>query len=107
MKNPIMRRILIVLLVVYAALQIYAITAIASRFWIGMIFTSLSTVVAFIFALLHAGWRMGWRKALLLLGLSFGISLAYESIGVATGYVYGPYHYTDRLGPKFLGLVPI
>jgi putative membrane protein len=27
-------------------------------------------------------------------------------VGVATGWVYGPYHYTDKLGPKFLGLVP-
>ncbi len=25
---------------------------------------------------------------------------------MATGWVYGPYHYTDKLGPKFLGLVP-
>ena len=25
---------------------------------------------------------------------------------MATGWVYGPYHYTDQLGPKFLGLVP-
>jgi putative membrane protein len=25
---------------------------------------------------------------------------------VATGWIYGPYHYTERLGPKFLGLVP-
>jgi putative membrane protein len=48
----------------------------------------------------------GWRKALLLLALSTGISLTMESVGVATGLVYGPYHYTDRLGPLFLGLVP-
>ena len=25
---------------------------------------------------------------------------------MATGLVYGPYHYTDKLGPLFLGLVP-
>jgi uncharacterized membrane protein len=36
----------------------------------------------------------------------FGVSLLFESIGVATGVVYGPYHYTDKLGSLFLGLVP-
>jgi putative membrane protein len=30
----------------------------------------------------------------------------FESVGVATAWIYGPYHYTDQLGPKFLGLVP-
>ncbi len=34
------------------------------------------------------------------------MSLLFESVGVATGLVYGPYHYTDKLGPLFLGLVP-
>ena len=38
--------------------------------------------------------------------LCFVISLLFESVGVATGLVYGPYHYTDTLGPRFLGLVP-
>ena len=25
---------------------------------------------------------------------------------MAKGWIYGPYHYTGKLGPKFLGLVP-
>jgi putative membrane protein len=37
---------------------------------------------------------------------AFSVSLLFESLGVATGYVYGPYHYTNSLGLKFLGLVP-
>ncbi len=41
-----------------------------------------------------------------MLALVFGVSLLFESVGVATGLVYGPYHYTDKLGPLFLGLVP-
>ena len=45
-------------------------------------------------------------RALRLLALVFVVSLLFESVGVATGWVYGPYHYTDKLGPKFLGLVP-
>jgi uncharacterized membrane protein len=37
----------------------------------------------------------------------FLVSLAFETLGVATGLVYGPYHYTEKLGWKFLGLVPV
>lgn len=70
------------------------------------ILTPLTTLLGFGFALLHASLRWNWRAALTLFVISFVVSLAYESIGVATGLVYGPYHYTDKLGPKFLGLVP-
>jgi len=66
----------------------------------------VSTLVGFLFVLMHAWSSLGWRRTILLLALSTFISLAMESIGVATGLVYGPYHYTDRLGPLFLGLVP-
>lgn len=71
------------------------------------IFTPLLTILAFIFAVLHGSQYIGWRQALLLLALTFAVSLLFESIGVATGLVYGPYHYTSKLGPKFLGLVPL
>lgn len=70
-------------------------------------FTPISTLIAFIFAIDHSSQRLGWGKALLLLGLTFAVSLFFESVGVATGWVYGPYHYTDKLGYKFLGLVPL
>ena len=70
------------------------------------IFTPLITLLAFIFAVLHGGMCLGWKRAFLLLGLTVAVSLFFESIGVATGWVYGPYHYTDMLGVKFLGLVP-
>lgn len=68
--------------------------------------TTLLTVLAFVFALLHGSVRLGWTKTLLLVGVTFGISLLFESVGVATGLIYGPYHYTHLLGPMFLGLVP-
>jgi hypothetical protein len=31
---------------------------------------------------------------MLLLVLTFGVSLLFEGVGVATGLVYAPYHYT-------------
>jgi putative membrane protein len=50
---------------------------------------------------------LGWTRALGLLACVFIVSLTFESIGVATGLVYGPYHYSLKLGPLFLGLVPL
>ena len=41
-----------------------------------------------------------------MLGLTVVISLVFESTGVATGLMYGGYHYTTFLGPRFLDLVP-
>jgi putative membrane protein len=35
------------------------------------------------------------------------ISFSSEAIGVATGLVFGAYHYTDQLGPKLLGVPPM
>ena len=68
--------------------------------------TPISTLLAFCFSILHAVQREGVRRAILLAVLVFLTGLIFESIGVATGLVYGPYHYTDQLGLKFLGLVP-
>lgn len=67
----------------------------------------LSTLALFGFSVGHAVWSLGGRLTLLFLGLTFSISLLFESVGVLTGWVYGPYHYTDRLGVKVFGLVPV
>ena len=68
--------------------------------------TPLTTLTAFIFAILHGGQRYGWIRVAFMVVIVFVVSLTFESVGVATGRVYGPYHYTDVLGAKFLGLVP-
>jgi putative membrane protein len=97
-----MRRLTLFLLIVYGLLTAYV--TLSGHFL--PFFTPLLSLLGFTFALLHGAQRLGWKQTLLLLGLTFGVSLLFESLGVATGLVYGPYHYTDRLGPKFLGLVP-
>lgn len=101
-----MRKLTITLLAIYAVLTAYLVVDyfFANRY--RAIFTPLMTLLAFTFALLHGSQRMGWRRTLLLLGVTFGVSLLFESVGVATGLVYGDYSYTAKLGPKFLGLVP-
>lgn len=65
-----------------------------------------STVLVWAFALLHAGWRLGWRQALVFCGIAFVVGLTLEAIGVATGWVYGGYHYSPRLGPLLFN-VPV
>lgn len=69
--------------------------------------TPATTLLTFSFALLHAGLRLGWPRAILMAVVVFIISIGFESVGVLTGAIYGPYHYTDQLGIKFLGLVPL
>jgi uncharacterized membrane protein len=101
-----MRRLPLALLILYALITIYSILGRPLGIAPARVITPLVTLAGFAFALLHAGQREGWGGALRLLALVFGVSLLFESVGVATGWVYGPYHYTDKLGPLFLGLVP-
>jgi uncharacterized membrane protein len=101
-----LRRITIALLVLYILLTLYPVVSLAAGVTPFRFLTPISTLVGFSFALLHAGQREGWSRALRLLGLVFVVSLLFESVGVATGLIYGPYHYTAKLGPLFLGLVP-
>lgn len=68
----------------------------------------LTTLLGFTIALLHAVARLKWKRALGLFVCAFGVSLTFECVGVLTGMIYGPYHYTQtRLGYLFLGLVPL
>ena len=102
-----MRRFAIVLLVAYATLPVIVLLRASpgARFplWPAM----LMPLIGFAFAILSAGLMLGWRRALLLLGLTVLVSMTFESLSVAYGWIYGPYHYSPtRLGPLFLGLVP-
>lgn len=69
--------------------------------------TPVNTLLTFAVGFLHAGQRLGWRRAILLLVVVFVVGITFESVGVATGAIYGPYEYTDRLGPKVFALVPV
>ncbi len=100
------RRLTQIILAIYALLIVYTLLSLVFGVAFNPVFTPMLTLLAFLFAVLH-GWQyLGWKHTLLLLVLTFTVSLLFESVGVATGAIYGPYHYTDELGPKFLGLVP-
>jgi putative membrane protein len=67
--------------------------------------SSLTAIVA-LCSLAHAWYSLGGRNTLVFFGLSAVISWVYEQVGVATGLVFGAYHYTDYLGAR-LGDVPL
>jgi uncharacterized membrane protein len=58
------------------------------------------------FAVCHAGLTRGWRATAAFFVLAATISWCFEQVGVATGLIYGPYHYSAMLGAK-LGYVPV
>jgi len=64
------------------------------------------TLVFVLFAVLHCAQCEGWQRTSLFFVTAAFVSYLLEEIGVRTGLVYGPYHYSDLLGPK-LGHVPI
>jgi putative membrane protein len=59
-----------------------------------------------LFSVIHAGARFGWRVGLLMFFATALITWSFEQAGVATGAIYGVYHYSGMLGPK-LGAVPL
>lgn len=101
-----LRNVSVFLLVLYAVITSYSVLSISVGAGYNLVLLPLSAITAFSFAVLHGVQRLGWKALLLLLVSTVVISLAFESIGVATGAIYGSYHYTDKLGPKFLDLVP-
>jgi putative membrane protein len=102
-----LRRLSLLLLIAYAALTIYSIASILLGIGFNPLLTPLSSLFAFSFALTHSSQRLGWKYALLLFMTTFLVSLAFESLGVATGWVYGRYYYTGKLGFKIFNLVPL
>lgn len=102
-----LRRIIIALLALFALNAIYVGASLLVGRTPPVFFFMLVTFLPFTVAILHAGGRLGWRSMVMMLGISFAVSLTFESIGVATGRIYGSYHYAEFLQPKFLGLVPL
>jgi uncharacterized membrane protein len=105
-SNMPIRKITALILLLYALLTAYTVLRSFLGLGVQAIFTTILTVMAFTFALLHGSQKLGWKRILLLVALTFVVSLTFESVGVATGLIYGKYHYTAKLGIKFLGLVP-
>ena len=103
----------ILLLVSLGALAVFAYDGVVRQLLHGVVglplltgnLGTLTSIVA-LFSLSHAWYSLGGRLTATFFALSAVISWAFEQAGVATGIVYGSYHYTDYLGAK-LGHVPI
>jgi uncharacterized membrane protein len=65
----------------------------------------LTSILA-LFSLAHSWYALGGRLTAVFFCLSAAVSWAFEQAGVATGQIFGAYHYTDYLGGK-LGHVPL
>lgn len=62
----------------------------------------LAALVLGLFLVRHAGWQ--WLPAFALL---YAISLCSELLGTGVGIPFGEYRYTEALGPKWFGHVPV
>jgi uncharacterized membrane protein len=67
-------------------------------------------VLGSLLSVVHAGLSRGVRTGAGLLVLVALTAIAFEAVGLATGFPYGSYRYSDALGPTLLGvpfLVPL
>lgn len=67
-------------------------------------------VLGSLLSVVHAGLSRGVRTAAVVLVLVTATAVAFEAVGLATGFPYGSYTYSDALGPTLLGvpfLVPL
>ena len=63
-------------------------------------------VILLLFCLWSATGALGPRLTFAFFAITAVTSWIFEEVGVVTGLIYGPYHYTGTLGP-WLGSVPI
>ena len=68
--------------------------------WYGGFMAGLGAI-----ALINAALLTGYKNAFLFFALGAAIGFTMETIGVSTGLIFGPYTYSEKLGPK-LGTVP-
>jgi uncharacterized membrane protein len=59
-----------------------------------------------VFALLHGAMVYGWGDALTFAALCVVVGNVFENLSTRTGFPFGHYHFTERMGPKILQ-VPI
>jgi uncharacterized membrane protein len=60
--------------------------------------------VMLVFVIWHAVLTKGWKRSLIVFGLSFIIAFSAEALGVNFGLVFGHYYYTPMLGISLFGV---
>lgn len=74
---------------------------------IAMVAGIANIVTAFFVSLLLMGCSQGWRATAWLFVLSVVLGGGAELMSTATGIPFGNYEYTEQLGPKIFGRVPL
>ncbi len=69
--------------------------------------TAATAAFLFLFSLSHCIETRGLSRSAAMLGVAFAIALLMEYLGSRHGFLFGNYTYTDNLGYKALGQVPI
>ena len=67
---------------------------------------SLHVLPLLLFAVIHGAMAYGSRGILIFFAICLVVGNAFENLGVATGFPFGRYYFTDAMGPK-LFQVPI
>jgi putative membrane protein len=94
--------------VMIAALLVIAVLDLGPLIGIGADANAILTLMAaLVFIAVHGSIALGARNMVAFSVITIVISFASEAIGVATGLVFGAYHYTDQLGPKIIGVPPM
>lgn len=68
---------------------------------------SAMTYVFSALVFVHAVTLVGWRQALAFFWVAVITAFVMEHLGLKTGVIFGRYAYTDVLGPKVFGSVPL
>jgi putative membrane protein len=72
----------------------------AGRLWL-----TVGQIVAFFVASVsHAALRRGWSFTSGYLAITLVVGFTAEAVGIRTGWPFGRYSYTDRLGPEIAGV---
>ncbi len=104
MNNTTRNRVLWAITALFAVFSFLKATPLASS--IKAFIPAISILVPTLFALLHGSRRLGWHTLGAFFAITFVVSWCLESLSIATGFPFGHYHYSERLGPK-LGTVPL
>jgi uncharacterized membrane protein len=90
----------------WGLVALFAVETVIGVFVENLFITVLHLTIMVAFVLLHATLRYGGKGAAAFAIICLVISNISENLGVATGFPFGHYFYTDALGPK-LGYVPL
>ncbi len=93
---------LVILALMTGSMILLRLTQHPAYLWIAM----ASPAAGVVSSALHGWLTLGRKNIIIFFLVTASGSLILETFGVATGLLYGPYHYTNRLGPLFLGLTP-